>query len=75
MTQSEMVLRHLQEHGSLSSLEAMKEYGIMRLGARIWDLRDMGYDIETQSKCSVNRFGVKTSYANYVLRGEQNESV
>lgn len=64
-----MVLKHLKEHGSLSSLEAMNEYGIMRLGARIWDLRDLGYDIETQTRQSINRYGVKTSYANYVLRG------
>lgn len=75
MTQTELVLRHLKKHGSLSSLEAMKEYGIMRLGARIWDLRDAGWDIETQNEKSINRYGVKVSYANYVLRGGDNESV
>jgi len=64
MTQTERVIKHL------------KEYGITRLGARIWDLRDLGYDIETQTETSKNRFGDKTSYAKYVLKGEvKNESV
>lgn len=40
------------------------------------DLRELGYDIETQTETSKNRFGDKTSYAKYVLKGEvKNESV
>ena len=67
MTQTERVIKHLKEHGSITPLEAIKEYGITRLGARIRDLRDLGYDIETQTETSKNRFGDKTSYAKYVL--------
>lgn len=37
MTQTEMILGHLKEHGSITPLEAIRDYGIMRLGARIWD--------------------------------------
>lgn len=69
MTQEEMILKHLKQNGSISSLEAMKEYGIMRLGARIWDLRDKGYEIETQTETKKNRFGENVSYARYILRG------
>ena len=76
MTQTERIIKHLKEHGSITPLEAIKEYGITRLGARIWDLRDLGYDIETQTETSKNRFGDKTSYAKYVLKGGvKNESV
>lgn len=76
MTQTERVIKHLKEYGSITPLEAIKEYGITRLGARIWDLRDLGYDIETQTETSKNRFGDKTSYAKYVLKGgAKNESV
>ena len=39
MTQTDRVLRHLQDYGSISPHEALAEYGIMRLGARIWDLK------------------------------------
>lgn len=65
MTQTERIIKHLKEHGSITPL-----------GARIWDLRDLGYDIETQTETSKNRFGDKTSYAKYVLKGgAKNESV
>lgn len=76
MTQIERVIKHLKEYGSITPLEAIREYGITRLGARIWDLRDLGYDIETQTETSKNQFGEKTSYAKYVLKGEvRNESI
>ena len=39
MTQNEAVLRHLLDNGGITSLEAMERYGIMRLGARIYDLK------------------------------------
>lgn len=38
MTQTERVIKHLKEHGSITPLEAIREYGITRLGARIWDM-------------------------------------
>ena len=42
MTQNERILRHLNEQGSITQLEAMKEYGIMRLASRISDLKRKG---------------------------------
>ena len=71
MTQCERILRHFKDYGSITSLEAMKEYGIMRLASRISDLRKMGYDIEVTTETSKNRYGEKTSYARYSLRGGQ----
>ena len=47
MCQRDLVLRHLRERGSITPLEAYAEYGIMRLGARIWELRQRGYRIES----------------------------
>ena len=34
MTQTERVIKHLKEYGSITPLEAIREYGITRLGAR-----------------------------------------
>lgn len=31
LTQCEKIIRHLREYGSISSLEAITEYGILRL--------------------------------------------
>ena len=50
MTQNEMVLRHLRLRGSITPLEALSKYGIMRLAARIEELRRKGLQIETEKK-------------------------
>jgi hypothetical protein len=48
-TQNAMVLHHLQTIGPLTPLEALNRYGIMRLGARRYDLiHKMGYDVQTR---------------------------
>lgn len=65
MTQCEMVLNHLQTHGSITPLDAEKEYGIMRLGARIYDLKRQGYPISVKMETENNRFGKSTTYARY----------
>ena len=48
--QSTTVLRHLQRRGSISPMEALITYGIMRLAARIYDLRLDGVPITTYIK-------------------------
>ena len=67
MTQTEKVLRHLEEFGSITPLEALDQYGIMRLGARIWDLRHMGMAIRSEDVRGQNRFGEPTRYARYIM--------
>ena len=67
MTQTEKVLRHLEEFGSITPLEALDQYGIMRLGTRIWDLRHMGRAIRSEDVRGQNRFGEPTRYARYII--------
>ena len=69
MTQCERIIRHLNDYGSITSLEAMREYGIMRLASRISDLRRRGYRINVESIEGVNRYNEKTRYARYT-KGE-----
>lgn len=40
--QKELILDHLRNFGTLEPLEALREYGIYRLGARISELRSQG---------------------------------
>lgn len=47
-TQRARILAHLQGGKSITPLEALNLYGCFRLGARIWDLRNEGYDIEME---------------------------
>lgn len=48
MTQAQLILAHLQSGKSISPLEALKHYGIMRLGARIWELKRDGHPIKSR---------------------------
>lgn len=44
-TQNALVLRHLRKEGPLTPLVALRKYGVMRLGARVWDLKRDGHKI------------------------------
>lgn len=68
-TQTNIVLFHLTKHGSITSMEAFRDYGITRLSAAVFTLRKRGYDIDTTIENSTNRYGRKVSYAKYILQG------
>ena len=67
ITQCERILRHLKDFGSITSLEAVNEYGIMRLASRINDLRAEGIVIVSEIKSGKNRYGETTHFAVYRL--------
>jgi hypothetical protein len=69
-SQTEDVLRFMREEGSITSMDAIKEFGATRLSAIIFNLRDRGYDIETRMEVSKNRYGHIVEYARYVLHEE-----
>ena len=68
MTQKKMILKHLQDYGSIEPLEALGDYGIYRLASRISELRDAGYKITTEKVQKLNRFGKKIQFAKYILQ-------
>ena len=71
VTQCDRILRHLRDYGSITSLEAMKEYGIMRLASRISDLKKEGYMFQTTVKTGKNRYDEPTHYNVYrLIEGE-----
>lgn len=67
MTQKERILRHLRDCGSISQLEALKEYGIMRLSSCVSELRAEGYPIRREMVTVKNRYNENTSYARYFM--------
>lgn len=68
MTQCERVLRHLEDFGSITSAEAISEYGVYRLASRISDLKKRGVPIEKEMVSGKNRYGEPTSFARYSLK-------
>ena len=47
MTQTEEILAHLEAGNQISPLQALKKFDCLRLGARIYDLRKDGHDIQS----------------------------
>lgn len=48
--QTDQVLDYLHKHGSIDPLRAFNELGILRLGARIWDIKAAGIPITGEIK-------------------------
>ena len=65
MTQSQMVLRHLEDYGSITQMDAIRDYGIMRLASRVNDLRKAGHPIISERVDGENKFGEKCHWARY----------
>lgn len=64
ISQNLEILKHLQNNGSITPIDALKQYGVFRLGARIYDLKRKGYNIATEIV-----YKGRKKYAKYVLMG------
>lgn len=67
MTQCEMIIQHMEEYGTITSWEAMQEYGIMRLASRIADIRKAGIPIKREMVSQKNRYGDTVTFARYSI--------
>ena len=73
MTQCELVLKWLNEEGSITTFQAFTELGITRLASRIWDLRQQGYEIGQETVTKRNRFGEVVHFKKYWLEYKEEE--
>lgn len=67
MTQNEQILEHLKRNRGITSIEAINEYGITRLSARIADLRNAGHIIGSESVKYKKNNGKMATYVRYSL--------
>lgn len=70
-SQCGMILEHLEQYGSITALDALGDYGIMRLAARIADLKRLGYPITAKQESGKNRRGDTVYYTRYFLKGNE----
>lgn len=70
------ILNYMKEHNGITSKEAFEHFGVTRLAACIFDLRQKGYLIDTLMLETVTRFDEPTKYAKYIFKGvaDGNES-
>jgi hypothetical protein len=68
ITMEDRILKHLQDYGSITTWEAIKEYGCTRLSHYIWVLRRKElYNITDEMIVTTNRYGDTTHYKKYYL--------
>ena len=65
--QKEAVLNHLKKIGTITSLEAISEYGATRLSGIIFKLKNEGHNIGKLPFIKRNRFGNSVTLAKYYL--------
>ena len=68
MAHKDRVLQYIRDYGSISSMEAIRDLGLTRLSAVIFNHRADGSDIDAKREKTVNRYGEKVSFARYTLR-------
>ena len=66
LSQSQQILRHLQEGKSITPIDALNLFGCFRLSARIADLRHDGWQIKTDT---ITREGKQ--FASYSLEASK----
>ena len=67
MSQTKVILQHLKSGKEISQLEATQKYGILRLGAIIFNLCKDGYNISTRIEHDPNRYGNVSNYGVYKM--------
>ena len=67
MNQKQQVMEYIRRYGSITTLQAIDDLGILRLGARMSELRKQGYNISATVEKGVNRNGEETRYHRYFL--------
>lgn len=65
--QCKKILQYMQDCGSITPVDAIREFSCLRLGARIFDLKKAGYAISTVLETSTNKYGDPVRYARYTL--------
>lgn len=56
-THTRQILDYMKEHGSITSLDAIRCFGCTRLSGRIYDLKKAGYNIEKTMQTVPTRGG------------------
>jgi len=69
VNKTKAIMLHLQQYGSITSWEAIKEYGATRLSAIIYNLRyKYSMNIINEKIDFTDRYGNKSYFVKYVLK-------
>lgn len=66
-TQRQKIINYIREFGSITSLDACRDLGIMQFATRIKELKEEGYEFRTEWESSKNRYGEKVDFKRFYL--------
>lgn len=69
-TQVQRIHKYMNDFGSITQFEAMRDLGVMRLASRISEMRKDGFDIVCKMETTRNRYGEKCHIKRYSLKKE-----
>lgn len=67
LTQCEKILQYMADEGSITPLDALREFNCMRLASRISDLKKAGFVVHKEMETAKNKRGESVRYARYRL--------
>lgn len=67
LTQCQKILQYMNEYGGITPIDALREFGCMRLASRITDLKRSGVAINKEMVSAKNRNGETVRFALYKL--------
>lgn len=76
MTQCDLILKYLKEHGSITTYESYSKLFITRLPSRIFDLKKKyGCEFEEEWVTKKNIYGKTVAFKKYKLKKEEKGNV
>lgn len=70
ISKAQKVLEHLQKFGTITSWEAIENYGATRLSAIIYNLREK-YIINSEKVSHIDKYGNQSTFSRYLYCGEK----
>lgn len=67
LSQCQKIIAYMEREGGITPLDALREFGCMRLASRITDLKRQGYVIHKEMATAKNREGETVRFALYKL--------
>jgi hypothetical protein len=73
--QEQMILEYIKENGCITTLQAVRDLGILQAPARIWGLKRKGIKIATRKKEVIDRYGDTKRIVEYFIKEEGEKAV
>ena len=74
-TQRQKIINYIREFGSITSLDACRDLGIIQFATRIKELKEEGYKFKTEWESSKNRYGEKVDFKRFYLADMVSENI